>query len=65
MRILKVNTYAPDTPLYQAFGPDVEFDIHRDPAEPGFAALRRTLLDALGVPAPGPATHDHADRSTP
>lgn len=34
MRILKVNTYAPDTPLYQAFGPDVTFDIHRDPAEP-------------------------------
>lgn len=34
MRILKVNTYAPDSPLYQAFGPDVEFDIHRDPAVP-------------------------------
>ncbi|MBL8580598.1 MAG: C-terminal binding protein, partial [Rhizobiaceae bacterium] len=34
MRILKVNTYAPDSPLYQAFGPDVEFDIHRDPSEP-------------------------------
>jgi len=29
MRILKVNTYAPDGPLYQAFGPDVTFDIHR------------------------------------
>ena len=29
MRILKVNTHAPDTPLYQAFGPDVTFDIHR------------------------------------
>jgi D-3-phosphoglycerate dehydrogenase/C-terminal binding protein len=34
MRILKVNTYAPDTALYQAFGPDVVFDIHRDPAVP-------------------------------
>ncbi|MDW6024002.1 C-terminal binding protein [Mesorhizobium sp. BAC0120] len=34
MRILKVNTYAPDTALYQAFGPDVVFDIHRDPSEP-------------------------------
>jgi len=33
MRILKVNTYAPDTPLYQAFGPDVTFDIHRSGAE--------------------------------
>ncbi|MBB5752206.1 C-terminal binding protein [Prosthecomicrobium pneumaticum] len=33
MRILKVNTYAPDTPLYQAFGPDVTFDIHRAGAE--------------------------------
>lgn len=33
MRILKVNTYAPDTPLYQAFGPDVVFDIHRAGAE--------------------------------
>jgi lactate dehydrogenase-like 2-hydroxyacid dehydrogenase len=29
MRILKVNTYAPDSPLYEAFGPDVVFDIHR------------------------------------
>jgi len=29
MHILKVNTYAPDGPLYQAFGPDVTFDIHR------------------------------------
>jgi D-3-phosphoglycerate dehydrogenase/C-terminal binding protein len=29
MRILKVNTYAPDGPLYQAFGPDVTFDVHR------------------------------------
>jgi D-3-phosphoglycerate dehydrogenase/C-terminal binding protein len=29
MRILKINTYAPDTPLYEAFGPDVVFDIHR------------------------------------
>jgi D-3-phosphoglycerate dehydrogenase/C-terminal binding protein len=29
MRILKVNTYAPDTALYRAFGPDVVFDIHR------------------------------------
>lgn len=29
MRILKVNTYAPDSALYQAFGPDVAFDIHR------------------------------------
>jgi lactate dehydrogenase-like 2-hydroxyacid dehydrogenase len=29
MRILKVNCYAPDGPLYQAFGPDVTFDIHR------------------------------------
>jgi lactate dehydrogenase-like 2-hydroxyacid dehydrogenase len=34
MRILKANTYAPDTPLYQAFGPDVVFDIHRDASEP-------------------------------
>jgi D-3-phosphoglycerate dehydrogenase/C-terminal binding protein len=33
MRILKVNTYAPDTPLYQAFGQDVTFDIHRSGAE--------------------------------
>ena len=33
MRILKVNTYAPDTPLYQAFGPDVTFDIHRSGSE--------------------------------
>ncbi len=33
MRILKVNTYAPDTALYQAFGPDVTFDIHRSGAE--------------------------------
>ncbi|MEP0322926.1 C-terminal binding protein [Bauldia litoralis] len=33
MRILKVNTYAPDSPLYQAFGPDVTFDIHRAGAE--------------------------------
>lgn len=32
MRILKVNTYAPDGPLYQAFGPDVTFDIHRSGA---------------------------------
>jgi D-3-phosphoglycerate dehydrogenase/C-terminal binding protein len=29
MHILKVNTYAPDGPLYQAFGPDVTFEIHR------------------------------------
>ncbi|PZO76674.1 MAG: C-terminal binding protein [Mesorhizobium amorphae] len=29
MRILKVNTYAPDTELYEAFGKDVKFDIHR------------------------------------
>ena len=34
MRILKVNYYAPDGPLYQAFGPDVTFDIHRTGAEP-------------------------------
>ncbi len=33
MRILKVNTYAPDSPLYQAFGPDVSFDIHRSKGE--------------------------------
>ncbi len=33
MRILKVNTYAPDSPLYQAFGPDVTFDIHRSGSE--------------------------------
>ncbi len=33
MRILKVNTYAPDSPLYEAFGPDVTFDIHRSGAE--------------------------------
>ncbi|MDQ6435356.1 C-terminal binding protein [Mesorhizobium sp. LHD-90] len=33
MHILKVNTYAPDTALYQAFGPDVVFDIHRSSAE--------------------------------
>ena len=33
MRILKVNTYAPDTALYQAFGSDVTFDIHRSGAE--------------------------------
>jgi D-3-phosphoglycerate dehydrogenase/C-terminal binding protein len=30
MRILKVNTYAPDGPIYQAFGPDVSFDIYRE-----------------------------------
>lgn len=29
IRILKVNTYAPDTSLYEQFGPDVVFDIHR------------------------------------
>jgi D-3-phosphoglycerate dehydrogenase/C-terminal binding protein len=29
MRILKVNTYAPDGPLYQAFEPEVSFDIYR------------------------------------
>jgi D-3-phosphoglycerate dehydrogenase/C-terminal binding protein len=37
IRILKVNTYAPDTSLYTEFGPDVVFDIHRagpDGAEP-------------------------------
>ena len=37
IRILKVNTYAPDTSLYSQFGPDVVFDIHRagpDGAEP-------------------------------
>ena len=28
MRILKVNTYAPEGPLYQTFGPDVTFDVH-------------------------------------
>lgn len=33
MRILKVNTYAPDSPLYEAFGPEVAFDIHRSGAE--------------------------------
>lgn len=33
MRILKVNTYAPDSALYQAFGPDVVFDIHRAGAD--------------------------------
>ena len=32
MRILKVNTYAPDSPLYDEFGPDVVFDIHRQNA---------------------------------
>jgi D-3-phosphoglycerate dehydrogenase/C-terminal binding protein len=33
IRILKVNTYAPDTALYDAFGPDVAFDIHRSGPE--------------------------------
>ena len=32
MRILKVNTYAPDGPLYDEFGPEVVFDIHRQNA---------------------------------
>jgi D-3-phosphoglycerate dehydrogenase/C-terminal binding protein len=32
MRILKVNTYAPDGPLYDEFGSDVVFDIHRQSA---------------------------------
>ncbi|MCB1489705.1 MAG: C-terminal binding protein [Bauldia sp.] len=35
MRILKVNTYAPDSPLYQSFGSDVTFDIHRSGSEVG------------------------------
>jgi phosphoglycerate dehydrogenase-like enzyme len=62
MRILKVNTYAPDTELYQAFGPDVVFDIHRaGPDDPEPLALDRCrAADAvincaaslpIGVPA--------------
>jgi D-3-phosphoglycerate dehydrogenase/C-terminal binding protein len=48
MRILKVNTYAPDGPLYDAFGPDVVFDIHRQNAEgepPSLESCR--LADAV------------------
>lgn len=49
MRILKVNTYAPDGPLYQAFGPDVSFDIHRSKGEavppPGAESCR--MADAV------------------
>jgi D-3-phosphoglycerate dehydrogenase/C-terminal binding protein len=29
IRILKVNTYAPESGLHEGFGPDVAFDIHR------------------------------------
>jgi len=44
MRILKVNTYAPDSPLYTAFGPEVTFDVHRG-RPPGLEACR--AADAL------------------
>ncbi|MBO3088053.1 ABC transporter ATP-binding protein [Cellulomonas dongxiuzhuiae] len=38
----------------------------RDPADAGYVALRRELLDALGVPpVVGPATPSAPDRSTP
>lgn len=48
MRILKVNTYAPDSPLYEAFGPDVTFDIHRAvSAVPPPGEESRRLADAL------------------
>ena len=33
MRILKVNTFAFDGPLHDAFGPDVSFDVHRSGPE--------------------------------
>jgi D-3-phosphoglycerate dehydrogenase/C-terminal binding protein len=49
IRILKVNTYAPDSALYEAFGPDVVFDIHRsgpEGAEPP-ALERCRLADAV------------------
>jgi len=47
MRILKVNTYAPDGPLYDEFGPDVVFDIHRQGSgkPPSLESCR--LADAL------------------
>ncbi|MBF0687286.1 MAG: ABC transporter ATP-binding protein [Cellulomonas sp.] len=40
---------------------------HRDPGDPGYVALRRELLDALGVPpvVPGRPTTSATDRSTP
>jgi D-3-phosphoglycerate dehydrogenase/C-terminal binding protein len=43
MRILKVNTYArevfaPDAPLYRAFGPEVTFDVHSVGPVPAEAA---------------------------
>ena len=40
---------------------------HRDPGDPGYVALRRQLLDALGVPPvdPGRPTTSATDRSTP
>jgi D-3-phosphoglycerate dehydrogenase/C-terminal binding protein len=49
IRILKINTYAPDTALYEAFGPDVVFDIHRagpEGAEPP-ALDRCRVADAV------------------
>jgi len=56
--VLDAGRIALDTPV-----------THRDPADPGFVALRRGLLDALGVPpvvpsSPVPSTSP-PDRSTP
>ena len=49
MRILKVNTYAPDGPLYQAFGLDVTFDVHRAGAVGGAPPSLESCRLADGV----------------
>ncbi|CAN5250834.1 C-terminal binding protein [soil metagenome] len=47
MRILKVNTYAPDSAVYNAFGPDVTFDIHRSDGNVPVSAEQCRLADAV------------------
>ena len=50
MRILKVNTYAPDGPLYRAFGPDVTFDVHREgPVPPESCRLADAVINCAAT----------------
>jgi len=50
MRILKLNTYAPDSGLYQMFGPDVQFDIHRSgPPSPESCRLADAVINCAAT----------------
>jgi phosphoglycerate dehydrogenase-like enzyme len=50
MRILKVNTYAPDGPLHRAFGPELTFDVHREgPVPPESCRLADAVINCAAT----------------